>query len=259
MRITTRSFAAVLFTFLIAAVALVQWPRHSAALQTNTAISVVSAGNYLAPVTPEGIVALFGQGLSSQIFKANTKPLPTSLGGVSIRVNGAFAPLFFVSPGQINFLIPAGTATGLANIAVFASDGSTRTGTVEIANAAPALFTFNADGNGVAAAVALRVTANNTFVYEPIAQYDATANRWQSLSLNLGPASERLFLILYASGARGVANSLRVLLGGIEVTPAAAGASPDFTGVEQINVEIPRALIGRGRPNLSLIAANTRA
>ncbi len=255
----TRSAAAFVFALFAFAFALVQWPSPKAALQTNNAIAIVSAGNYQTPITPEGIAALFGQGLAAQTIAANTKPLPTTLGGVTVRVNNVAAPLFFVSAGQINFLVPTGTANGTANISVTASDGSTRTGTVEIVNAAPALFTFNANGSGVAAALALRVKANNAQSYEPIAQFDAATNRWQPVPLNLGPAGERLFLVLYASGSRGVANTLRVLMGGVEVTPSFAGASPDFFGVEQINVELTRSLIGRGRLNLSLIAPNTRA
>ncbi len=255
----TRSAAAFVLALFVFAFAVVQWPYQRAALQTNTAIAVVSAGNYQTPVTAEGIAALFGQSLATQTVVANTKPLPTSLGGVTVRVNNVAAPLFFVSAGQINFLVPAGTANGTANISVTASDGSARTGTAEIVNAAPALFTFNANGNGVAAATALRVKANNSQIYEPIAQFDTATSRWQPVPLNLGPANERLFLVLYASGSRNVANTLRVLMGGVEVTPSFAGASTDFFGVEQINVELTRALIGRGRLNLSLIAPNTRA
>ena len=173
MHLTTRSIAVTICALFVFAFAFAQWPRQGTALQANTTVAVVSAGNYQAPVTPDSIAALFGVGLSVQTGKASTRPLPTTLAGVTVRVNNVAAGLFFASPGQVNFLIPAGTALGTANILVTASDGSMRTGAVEVANAAPSLFTFNGNGQGVAAAVALRVRANNTQSYEPIAQLDA--------------------------------------------------------------------------------------
>ncbi len=256
---TTRSISVFVIALFLFVLTVVQWPRQGTAWQANTTVAVVSAGNYQAPVTPDSIAALFGVGLSAQTDQARTRPLPTTLAGVTVRVNNVATGLFFVSPGQINFLIPAGTALGTANISVTASDGTARMGTVEVANTAPALFTFNGNGQGVAAALALRVRANNTQSYEPIAQLDAASNRWQAVPLNLGAANERLFLVMYASGTRGVASLLRVLMGGVEITPSYVGASADFFGVEQINVELTRSLIGRGRLNLSLIAPNTRA
>ena len=69
---------------------------------------------------PESIVSGFGRHLSSEALSAAELPLPTTLGDTYVRVFDSlgtrrFAPLFYVSPGQINFQVPAGTALGEAS------------------------------------------------------------------------------------------------------------------------------------------------
>src|SRR6185295_1877310 len=87
--------------------------------------------------------------------------------------------------------------------------------------------------------------------------------RFTTKPLDLGPQGERVFLSLFLSGIRRAADlngdgnvneSIRVVIGGNEFPPLYAGRQPDFIGLDQINVEIPRGLIGRGRTSLSVIA-----
>src|SRR5690606_11693218 len=68
--------------------------------------------------------------------------LPVELGGVAVEVNGRPAGLIFVSPTQINFVVPAETKIGLAEIAVVrpGSDPSRATLAVPVIPVAPALF-----------------------------------------------------------------------------------------------------------------------
>ena len=73
---------------------------------------VVNAASY-APVTgpghqlaPESIATVFGQNLASGTATAHPYPLPTMLEGTTVTVHGVVAPLFYVSPGQINFQMP---------------------------------------------------------------------------------------------------------------------------------------------------------
>src|SRR5207302_875174 len=69
------------------------------------------------------------------------------------------AKLYFVSPGQINFVIPAGTALGTASITIQSPGAPDLTLSTEIRAVAPALFTADASGKGVVAATAIRVIA----------------------------------------------------------------------------------------------------
>ena len=79
--------------------------------------TAVSAANFQPSIAAESIAALFGTNLATGTTAATGATLPTSLGGVSLRVrDGAgqeqAAPLFFVSPQQINFLVPPNAASG---------------------------------------------------------------------------------------------------------------------------------------------------
>jgi hypothetical protein len=58
---------------------------------------------------------------------------------------------------------------------------------VRIATVAPGLFSANANAQGVPAGVALRVRANGTQVYEPLARFDQAQNKFVSVPLDLGP------------------------------------------------------------------------
>ena len=64
------------------------------------------------------------------------------------------APLYYVSPTQLLYLIPTGTASGTAQIAI----GSQRT-TVQVAATAPGIYSANQRGTGMAAATYIRITS----------------------------------------------------------------------------------------------------
>ena len=92
---------------------------------------------------------------------ATSATLPTELGGVQVSILDAAgtrrnAGLFFVSPTQVNFQIPAATSAGVAVISVLRNGTAVGQGVATIASVAPALFSANANGQGVAAAVVLR-------------------------------------------------------------------------------------------------------
>src|SRR5581483_6697368 len=232
--------------------------------QNATPVTTVSAASYEgSAIAPESIVAAFGTQLATQTALATTTPLPTSLGGTTVEINGQAAQLFFVSAGQINFVIPAGTASGTANVVVHAGNGITSNGTVQVKQAGPAVFSANADGSGVPAALALRVKTNNEQIYESVSQLNTSTGRLVTKPIDLGPEGERVFLVLFLSGIRkapdpngdqNVNESIRVVIGGTEVIPDYAGRQPDFAGLDQINLEIPRSLIGRGKIDISVPA-----
>ncbi len=81
---------------------------------------VVNAAHYGRPIAKGSIASIFGENLAPRTAAAEGFPLPTELAGVKVRVGGpkqlpsdqseivVEAPLFFVSPGQINFMVPSG-------------------------------------------------------------------------------------------------------------------------------------------------------
>src|SRR5262249_16964923 len=144
------------------------------------------------PLATESIGAAFGIGLATNTATAATVPLPTKLAGTQVTLRDSAgveraAPLFFVSPGQVNFQIPPGTGAGPGNMTITSGDGSIATGTAQIASVSPGLFSANSDGQGAAAAFALRVKADGTQSIEPVIQFDAGQNKFIPAPINLGP------------------------------------------------------------------------
>ncbi len=229
---------------------------------TKTApLAAVTATSYAqGQLASESIAAAFGANLATEVRVASTIPLPTALAGTSLKVKDALgverlAPLFFVSPAQVNFLVPAGTALGNATYTLTSDNGSISAGATTIAAISPGLFTFNADGQGVPAASALRVKADGTQSYESIARYDQATARWIATPINLGPEGEQVFLILYGSGLRGVSSlsGVTCTTGGLATQVLYAGAQGELVGLDQVNVGLPRNLISRGNVSLALM------
>ncbi|NOT62002.1 MAG: hypothetical protein HOP19_17445 [Acidobacteria bacterium] len=214
-------------------------------------------------LAPDSIASVFGATLANNIAVSNSAPLPTTLGGSTIRVRDSanverLAQLFFVSPAQINFLLPVGTALGEAIVTVTNSEGVPSISTIMVSSVAPGLFAANGDGQGVAAAVALRVKANGTLTYEAIARFDTAQNKFVPSAIDLGEATDQLFLSLYGTGTRG--RSVTASIGGVNAEVLYAGKQGDFVGLDQLNLRIPRSLIGRGEVNVAVtvdgLAAN---
>lgn len=80
------------------------------------------------------------------------------------------------------------------------------------------------------------------------------AQRLETPVIDLGPATDQVFLILYGTGVRynsGLAN-VAATMGGTNAQVLYAGAQGSLVGLDQINVLIPRSLIGRGEIDVAL-------
>lgn len=218
-------------------------------------------------VTPSGIVAAFGSGLATTTAIPTTAPLPVELGGTTARIRDSAnveraAELFFVSPNQVNLLVPAATAEGEATITIRSGDGAVSTGGFNVVNVAPAIFTANSNGAGVPAANLIRVRSDGSQVLESPFEFGA-GNTLQPRPIDLGPEGDRVFLILFLSGIRLAADpngdgnlneSIGVVIAGGVEPVAFAGEQGSFSGLDQVNLELPRVLAGRGRINLAVTA-----
>ncbi|HQR34766.1 MAG TPA: SBBP repeat-containing protein [Blastocatellia bacterium] len=225
-------------------------------------IATVSAASFTSgSVAPEEIVAAFGVNLASGIEIASSTPLPTSLLGTTIKLKDnlnveALAPLFFVSPGQVNFQIPKGLASGKATVTITNAQNASVSATVLIEKTAPGLFSANASGKDVAAAILLRVKADGTQLYEPMAQF--VQGKFVPLPIdfgpNLGSASDQLYLLLFGSGWRGRSSeqAVKAQIGNVSIPVIYAGVQGDFVGEDQINLQLPRSLAGKGEQIVSV-------
>lgn len=223
-------------------------------------ITATSAASYLpGSLAPESIATLFGSSLAAATVSASTNPLPSTLGNVQLQVRDAAgttrnAPLFYVSPAQITFLVPAGTASGAATITVLRDGSPIGQANASIEGLVPGLFSANANGQGVAAAAALRVRADGSQTELPALQFNAATNRYEAVGLNLGEVTDQTFLLLFGTGFRGRSSlsNLSVTIGGVNATVSYAGPQGSLTGVDQANVLIPRSLAGRGSVDVVL-------
>jgi len=219
-----------------------------------TVVTTVSAASFSgAELAAESIVAAFGQGFATATEVATSVPLPTTLAGASVRVRDSAgteraAPLFFVAPGQINYQIPPGTVGGTSNISVVRGETVIAAGTASIATVAPGLFAANANGQGVAAAVVFRRRADGSESFEPVAQFDQAQNRFVAVPIDLGPETDQVTLILFGTGIRfrSALSTVTCNIGGASAPVSFAGAQGDFVGLDQVNVSLPRSLMGRG-------------
>jgi uncharacterized protein (TIGR03437 family) len=228
-------------------------------------VASVSAASYAQVIAPDSIVAAFGDGLATGPASATSVPLPTTLGGTTVRVTDAAgveraAQLFFVSAAQINYLLPANTALGAATITVTAGNGRVSVGRVQVERIQPGLFTANASGSGLMAAVALRIRADGQIAYEELVRF--VNGVLQPIPLDLGPAGDQVFLIAFGTGIRNRNDlgNVSATLDGVALPVLFAGAQGDQVGLDQLNLGvIPRSLIGKGSVNLVVRTENKTA
>ncbi len=225
----------------------------------NTAtLATVSAATFRAALAPESIAAAFGVNLATQTVAATSTPLPTTLAGTTLRVRDSAgverpAPLFFVSPGQINYQVPAGTALGVATLTVVNGNGQSSSGTAQIALVSPGFFAANANGQGVPTGVVFRIRANGEQVIEPLTRFEG--GQFVPAPIDLGPAGDQVVVVLFGTGLRGRRdlNNTSLTIGGVSVPVAYAGPQGDLIGLDQCNAgPLPRALAGRGLVELAL-------
>ncbi|MGH9940447.1 MAG: FG-GAP-like repeat-containing protein [Blastocatellia bacterium] len=227
----------------------------------NTLANVSAASFRRFFLASESIVAAFGAGLSAETAVANTVPLPTQLAGTIVKVKDSagverLSPLFFVSPNQINYQMPPGTATGSATVTVTSTTGNTVTSATQIAAVAPGIFTANSNGRGPPAGLALRLQPDGRQIFEPLARFDPESNQFVPAPINLsvlGPTIDQVFLILFGTGMRpGAGATVEARIGGRGMRVLYAGPQGDFIGVDQINIEILRGFLQPGEHDVSL-------
>ncbi len=219
--------------------------------------TTVSAASYLgAKIACEGIASAFGAELSTTTQSANAIPLPTNLGGTSVKVKDSLgverdAPIFFTSPTQINFQIPSGTASGMATITILSSTGSVSLSTIEIVTVAPSLFSADSTGKGLAAA---QIQHSASTAFESIVKFDFSRGQFAALPIDLSNPNEQAFLVLYGTGIR-LRSSLNLVtarIGNLTLPVEYAGSQNGYVGLDQVNILLPRSLIGSGLIDIGL-------
>lgn len=215
------------------------------------AAATVDAAAYRAPGAPSQIATVFGTNLiiGSTAAAASTIPLPGTLAGATVFVNGVKSPLFYAGAGQINIQIPSSTTNGQAEVVVLRDDGVASHGTLQVAAAAPAVFTANSTGEGQAAALNPDFSPNGDPAAHPqfkrgvkgsyvvlFASGNGTAlvntSNGQPAVIKDGESAPQSPLI-------GTLELPVVTIGGKTAVVYFSGLAPGYVGFWQLNVQIP--------------------
>jgi uncharacterized protein (TIGR03437 family) len=202
-------------------------------------------------LAPGSIASIFGQNLATETAVATSVPLPTSLGGTSVIVNGLLAPLFFVSPGQINFQVPhSGSGSGQPGQTVFVTTpaGTSDPVTTDQPYGATlsnfALFTL--DGSGCGHGAILNVSPDGSASVNSPSNSAAPGSYLALFGTGLGPYASLPpdgaptpdsppFPCCYGGGYFD-----RIYIGGEYMYGLFAGRAPGLTGVDQVNLMVPK-------------------
>jgi uncharacterized protein (TIGR03437 family) len=102
---------------------------------------ILNAASFLPALAPGALFSIFGTNLAATTAQFSTTPLPVSLGGTSVSLNGTNVPLLFVSPGQVNAQIPYQAAVGAAKLIVTSNSVPSATVNFNVAATGPGVFT----------------------------------------------------------------------------------------------------------------------
>ena len=223
---------------------------------------IKNAAGYLAgTVAPDSWASVFGvnSDLAEKLLVASTTPLPNILGNVKVDVTDSAgttraAQIYFVHPDQVNFIVPPATKAGAAIVKVTTYQSKTYSIPVAIQIVAPGLFTANSTGKGVPSALAVRV-AGGKQTTENIFTCAATCT---ATPIDLGPTTDDVILSLYGTGIRG-AKTVTATIGGVNADVLGFAAQGQYDALDQVNVRIPRSLIGKGDVNVILTVDGYKA
>ncbi len=223
---------------------------------------IKNAAGYLAgTVAPDSWASVFGlnSDLAASLLVATTTPLPTTLGNVKVDVTDSkgvtrAAQIYFVHPDQVNFIMPAATAVGTAVVKVTTHQNKNYSIPVDVQTSAPGVFTANSNGSGVPSAVAVRIvggvqTTENIFT---------CTTTCTATPIDLGAETNDVILLLYGTGIRG-ASTVTATIGGTKADVLGFAAQGQYAALDQVNVRIPRSLIGKGDASIVLTVDGVKA
>jgi uncharacterized protein (TIGR03437 family) len=196
---------------------------------TPAIVGLTNGASFKPSVAPGATLSVFGSELSPVIQSAPSVPLAISSSGVAVLVNGVAAPLYYISPKQLNVQVPYETTPNSSAVLSVNNNGKVTTQSFDVAAAAPGIFTTS---SGV-----LVPTATATPGLE-IAFYITGAGAVSpAISDGAAPASSTPLADLPAPQ-----QYTTVTIGGLPATIDFIGIPWALVGVTQINVQVPNEI-----------------
>jgi uncharacterized protein (TIGR03437 family) len=189
-------------------------------------------------VAPGSIISIFGQSLAPEVQIGPVNPLSQNLVGVTVTVNDLILPLMFVSPGQINALLPSSLAPGDYTLQIQVTGQPNISGPFTAARNAPGLF-FQTIGS-VNYALAMHADGSMVTTASPAVGGETIS----MLGTGFGPYQQAVLDGFFPPNPPpAVKDAVTLSVGGINPAPTST-AAPGFSGVVATQFEVPSGLAG---------------
>lgn len=196
------------------------------------------------PISPGGVMTLFGTGFPATTVTASTLPFPMTLGTVQVTVNGLPAPIYSVTSSQISAIVPFAVTGSTATLVVTVGTAKSNSVVVPLAATSPGIFSIPA--NGISSAAALHSDYSVISATNPATQGEIIA----IYLTGLGATNPAVGDGVAAPGKAPfplITGGLAIYVGGVQV-PANqiyyAGLAPTLAGLYQVNFKIPNVPAG---------------
>jgi adhesin/invasin len=201
---------------------------------STTGNAVVNAASFAPRVSPGSLASIFGFNLAVPEATA-VAPLPRSLAGVSVTVNGRGAPILAVTSTQINFQMPWETELGSATVAVTVNGIPSGTLTVPVLAAAPGIF-LDASGRAIVQnpGYTLNSASNAAKAGDTIVAYLTGCG---AVDAAIADGAATAFGPLVHAMSEATAS-----IGGLPAKVEFTGLTPGFVGLVQMNIVVPQGL-----------------
>lgn len=211
--------------------------NYDAPVAPPSIASVVNAADGNRPVAPGGLISIYGSNMAPTNMATSQMPLPTALAQSCLVVNGALAPLLFVSGNQVNAQLPA-RVLGNATMTIHTPGGISDNFTFSVSNTAPSVF--QAGSPNASQRLATIVRASNGELVTPTNPIHTDDTVIIYLT-GLGATSPTVDDGMPAPSAPLATATVvpQVTLGGKSLNVYWAGLVPGYVGLYQINATVP--------------------